>query len=152
MPTEKVTPEQAQLQLPLYDLRREAKLRLARDWLFACYFADTLEESNKLAPPGSDENAYMRMVVGYWEQACALLNHGALNQGLFFDLNGEFFAVWERMRKVAPEFRQQFHMPMFLAHMERVAEKYEKWMNERAPGHLEMMRQWTLQMREAAKG
>jgi hypothetical protein len=150
MPEEKVTPEQAQLQLQLYDLRREAKLRLARDWFFARYFADSMEEGNKLTPPGSDENAYMRMVVSYWEQACALMNHGALNRELFFELNGEFFAVWERMKKVVPQFREQFRMPTFLAHMEKAAQGYEGWMNKRAPGHLEMMREWTQQMREAA--
>jgi hypothetical protein len=38
------THEQGQLQLELYDLRREAKLRQAREWYFRNYFADTLEE------------------------------------------------------------------------------------------------------------
>jgi len=149
---DKVTPEQAQLQLQLYELRREAKLRTARDWMFAHYFAESMEESNKLAPMGSEENAYMRMVMSYWEQACALVNHGALHEELFFELNGEFFAVWERMKKVVPAFREQFRMPPFLAHMEKAAQRYEKWMEARAPGHLQMMRQWAQQMREGAKG
>jgi hypothetical protein len=31
------------------------------------------------------------MVLGYWEQACALLNHGLLHEQLFFETSGEFF-------------------------------------------------------------
>ncbi len=45
MPNRKPTHEQGQLQLQLYDLRREAKLRQARDWFAQNYFADTFEES-----------------------------------------------------------------------------------------------------------
>jgi hypothetical protein len=46
------THEQGQLQLEIYDLRREAKLRQARDWFFRNYFADTFDESMRIAPPG----------------------------------------------------------------------------------------------------
>ena len=39
------THEQAQLQLKLYDLRRETRLRQARDWYWQKYWADTLDEA-----------------------------------------------------------------------------------------------------------
>jgi hypothetical protein len=32
-------------------------------------------------------------VIGYWEQACALLNYGLLHEDLFFETSGEFFGV-----------------------------------------------------------
>ena len=35
------------------------------------------------------------MVIGYWEQACALLNYGLLREDLFFATSGEFFGVCE---------------------------------------------------------
>jgi hypothetical protein len=152
MSTNEPTHAQAQLQLQLYDLRREAKLRQAREWFFQHYFADNLEESNRLAPAGSQENAYLRMLVSYWEQACALLNYGLLHEELFFQTSGEFYGVWVRLRTVVPGMREQFRHPAILAHMEKAAQRYEEWTNKHAPGHLEVMRQFSQQMRaEAAK-
>ena len=51
----KPTAEDAHLILELYDLRREAKLRQARDWYFRNYFADTLEEGMRIAAPGTEK-------------------------------------------------------------------------------------------------
>jgi len=144
------THAQAQLQLQLYDLRREAKLRQAREWFFQHYFADSLEESNRLAPAASQENAYLRMLVSYWEQACALLNYGLLHEELFFQTSGEFYGLWDRLRKVVPEMREQFRYPLMLAQMEKAAQRYEEWTNKRAPGHLEAMRQFSQRMRAEA--
>jgi hypothetical protein len=151
MPKAKPNAAQAQLHLQLYDLRREAKLREARDWFLQKYFAESLEESGRLTPPGSQENAYMRMVVSYWEQACALLNYGLLHEDLFFETSGEFYAVWDRIKPIISDYRKQFSYPPFLAHMEKTAERYEKWMSKRAPGYLASMRQWTRQMRAQAR-
>jgi len=48
----KPTHEQAQLHLQVYDLRREARLRQARDWFQQHYKAETFEEAMKLMTPG----------------------------------------------------------------------------------------------------
>lgn len=150
MPKGKPTPAQAQLHLQVYDLRREAKLRQAREWFFANYSPRSLEESNKLAPPGSEQNAYARMVMSYWDQACALLNYGLLHEELFFETSGEFFQVWESLRHVVPAIRKEYRAPHFVAHLEKAAKRYEKWLNKRAPGALELARQRREQMRAAA--
>jgi hypothetical protein len=152
MPKTKPTHAQAQLQLQLYELRREAKLRQAREWFVGKFYADTVEEINQLAPPGSGENAYMRMVTSYWEQACALLNAGLLHEDLFFEASGEFFLVWERCKSAIPALRKTYKYPPFLINLEKAAQRYERWMAKRAPGHLAAMRQWMQQMRQAAQG
>ncbi len=51
-----VTHEQANLMLKLYDLRREAKLREARDWFAANFHVKNAEEAMRLCPFGSIEN------------------------------------------------------------------------------------------------
>src|SRR5438045_4238755 len=94
----KPTYEQAQLHLQLYEQRREARLREARDWFFKNYFVSTMEDSMRIAAPGTDNGALAMMVFSYWEQACALLNYGLLHEDLFFETTGEFFGVWERTR------------------------------------------------------
>jgi hypothetical protein len=143
----KPTHEQAQLHLQVYDLRREAKLRQARDWFQQNYNAKTFDEAMRLMSPGSEAGAFVGMVIGYWEQACALLNYGLLHEGLFFETSGEFFGVWEMLKPTVPEFRQRFADPNLLANMEKAAKRYEEWSEQRAPGHIEAMRQMMQQMR-----
>jgi len=144
----KPTHEQAQLQLQIYEERREPKLREARDWFFKNFFADTLDEAMRIAQPMTDGGKYWSMVVSYWEQACALLDYGLLHEDLFFETNGEFFGVWERVRPMIAEGRKRFANNHFLYHMEQAAQKYEKWAENHSPGHVAAMREWGKQMRQ----
>src|SRR5215204_5375898 len=123
----KPTHEQAQLHLQVYDLRREARLRQARDWFQQNYRAETMEEAMKIAAPGTETGINVGMVIGYWEQACALLNYGLLNEDLFFETSGEFFFVWEQLKAVAPQFREQFHDQTMLSNLEQTAKRFEEW-------------------------
>ena len=140
----KPTPEQAQLHLQVYDLRREERLRKARDWFQQNYRAQTFEEAMRFAP-GTEQGTFVGMVIGYWEQACALLNYGLLHEELFFETSGEFFGVWELLKPVVPEFRKQFKDPNMLANLEKAAQRFEKWQERRAPGNIAAMRQWMKQ-------
>jgi len=142
----KPTHEQAQLHLQVYDLRREARLRQARDWFFRNYFVEKLDDAVHIAAPGTEGGALAGMVISYWEQACALLNYGLLHEGLFFETSGEFFGVWERVKPILPEARERFVNTQFLAHMERAAKRFESWMESRSPGHVAAMRQFMEQM------
>jgi hypothetical protein len=148
----KPTHEQAQLHLQVYDLRREAKLRQARDWFQQNYNAETFDDAMRIMKPGTESNAFTGMVIGYWEQACALLNYGLLHEDLFFETSGEFFGIWEQLKKVVPEFREKFGDKYLLSNMEKTAQRYEEWANKRNPGSVEKMRQFMKQERaQAAK-
>jgi hypothetical protein len=138
----KPTYEQAQLHLQVYDLRREARLREARDWFQQKYRAKTFDEAARLTGPGTPTQAFFGMVIGYWEQACTLLNYGLLHEELFFETSGEFYGVWELLKPVVPEFREKFKDPNMLANLEKAAKRYEAWSEKRAPGHIAAMRQF----------
>ena len=101
--------------------------------------------------PGTEHNAFVGMVMGYWEQTCALLNYGLLHEDLFFETNGEFFGIWEQLKPVVPQFREQFKEPHLLANMEKAAQRYEAWSEKRAPGHIAAMREWMKQERAKTK-
>lgn len=146
----KPTHEQAQLHLQVYDLRREARLREARDWFQQNYRAQTFDDAMRIAPFGTQHGNYVGMVIGYWEQACALLNYGLLHEDLFFETSGEFFGVWEALKPVVPEFRQRFVEPNMLANLEKAAQRYEAWCERRAPGHIAAMREMMRQERSVA--
>jgi hypothetical protein len=143
----KPTQEQAQLHLQIYDMRREARLRQGRDWIFKNYFVDNLEDAMRIAAPGTETGALAMMVFSYWEQACALLNYGLLHEGLFFETSGEFFGVWELVKPIVPQARERFVNKQFLAHTEKAAQRYEAWIESRSPGHIAAMRQFMKQMR-----
>jgi len=147
----KPTHEQAQLHLQVYDLRRETRLRQARDWFQQKYRAETMEEAMRIAAPGTEGGTFFGMVIGYWEQACALLNYGLLHEDLFFETSGEFFWVWETLKPVAVQFREAFKDPNMLSNLERAAKRFEEWSDQRAPGHIAMMRQWAEQEKAKAK-
>jgi hypothetical protein len=147
----KPTHEQAQLHLQVYDLRREARLRQARDWFQKSYNAETMEEAMKIAPMGTEHGNFLGMVIGYWEQACTLLNYGLLHEDLFFETSGEFFGVWEKLKAVVPQFRQAFKDPNMLGNLEQAAKRFEEWAEKRSPGHVAAMREYMQQERAKAK-
>ena len=142
--------EQAKLHLQVYNLRREARLRQARDWFFKNYVVNNFEDMMRIAAPGTEGGAFAGMVIGYWEQAAALLNYGLLHEDLFFETSGEFFGVWELVKPVVPEARERFLDKQFLAHLEKVAQRYEAWKERRAPGHISAMRGFMQQMRASS--
>src|SRR5262249_16491097 len=147
----KPTFEQAQLHLQLYEMRREAKLRQARDWFFANYYARNLDEAMRLGAPGTETGTHYMMGVSYWDQACAFLNYGFVHEDLFFETSGEFFGVWERVKPTLEEGRTRFSSKLYLAHLEKAAKRYETWIEGRSPGNLAAMRQFMEQMRPKTK-
>lgn len=143
----KPTHEQAQLHLQVYEQRREARLRPARDWFIQNYFPVNFDEAMRIAAPGTEGGAFFGMVIGYREQPCALLNYGLLHEDLFFETSGEFFGVWEQLKPVVAEGREKFKYNGFCAHMEKTAQRYETWIESRSPGHIAAIREFMKQMR-----
>src|SRR5580704_16118532 len=141
------THEQAQLQLQVFEERREQRLRQAREWFFQNYFANTAEEAMKAAPMGTEQGTNVMMVFSYWEQTCALLNYGLLHEDLFFETSGEFFGVWERVKASVPQGREKFVNKQFLANLEKAAQRFESWAESRNPGQVAAMRQFMQQTR-----
>src|SRR5262249_3123115 len=58
---------------------------------------DDVKEVFTNAQKYPEQNAYLRQVVSYWEMVAAMVNHGSIDRGLFFDTNGEFFGVWAKI-------------------------------------------------------
>jgi len=115
------THEDANLILRLYDLRREEKLRQARDWFFKNFHARNIEEFGKLCPHGSQEHAYHRMVTSYWDMAASFVTSGVLHEELFAQNNRELLFVWERIRDIVPAVREGNKNPKLAKNLETVA-------------------------------
>jgi len=135
----------AELLLRLYDLRREARMRQARSWFMREFRADSMEEFYQRFPAGAQENDFFRMVVSYWDMAGSVVNHGLIKEEFFFENSSEFWAVWEKTKALAPEWREKRKNPFLWKNLELLADKYEKWMAKRAPEALDVFRQQVLQ-------
>jgi hypothetical protein len=116
------TYDDANLVLRLYDLRREEKLRAARAWFMKSFKAKTFQEMRELCPPGSDEDAYARMVVTYWDMAASFVTSGVLNFELFAASGNELLFVWTRVRKLVPEVRVAFNTQRAYQNLEKVGQ------------------------------
>ena len=114
------TYDDANLILRLYEMRREERLRRARAWFTSNFRVKTWDELQKLAPTGSDENASYRMVVTYWDMVASFITSGVLHQELFFQSGREMLLVWERLKVVLPDIREQYKDPNLWGHLETV--------------------------------
>jgi hypothetical protein len=130
----------AELLLRLYELRREEKLRQAREWFMREFYVQSLEESRQRFPSGSQENTYYRMVTSYWEMVASIVNHGLIKEDFFFENTGEIWIVWQRIKPLAPALRETSKNPLYWKNLESLCEKFEKWMAQRAPEALATLR------------
>jgi len=129
--------DDANLVLKLYDMRREPRLRDARAWYAASFKVKTMEEFAALCPPGSEANASFRMVTSYWEMVGSFLTSGVLNAVLFYQSGRELLFAWERLKDLAPIFRQNNRNPLEWKNFEQAAEAYIAWWSAQAPGAYE---------------
>jgi len=130
----------AELILRLYELRREEKLRRAREWYLREFRAETSEDFARQCPPGSDARTSFRMVVSYWEMAASIVNHGLIKANFFFESNSEFFVVWDRLKPLARILREEYRNPHQWTNLEALAGEFEKWISKQAPGALDALR------------
>jgi hypothetical protein len=119
----KATATDAQLILQLYDLRREAEMRKARNWWFVSFWPRNADDFMKIAfTPGSQENNWLRQVSGYWNMAASFVLQGALNADLFLQpaVSGEMFIVFAKVHPFLKELRQKAGDPYMFATIEKV--------------------------------
>ena len=110
--------ESADLLLKLYDLRREPVMRKARAWFRGQFTPASAEEI--LTVYRGKSSAPYRMVTTYWNMAAALVLHGAIDEQMFADVNGEHMMVYAKLRPFLGEIRAQLNNPTYLDKLEQV--------------------------------
>ena len=120
--------ESATLIIRLYELRRDVTMREARNWYARSFNPSSADEI--LQTLGGPNSAHFRMVTSYWDMACSLVLHGAIDEAMFADANGEHHIVWAKIEPFIAEFRARMGNT-YLASLEKVVMK--------APGAAERM-------------
>jgi hypothetical protein len=142
----KATATDAQLILQLYDLRREAEMRKARNWWFVQFWPKNADDFMKVAfTPGSPENNWLRQVSGYWSMAASFVLHGALSSDLFLQpaVSGEMFIVFAKILPFLKELREKAGDPEMFGTIEKVimSSKYGRERLKFMVKRVEMMRE-----------
>jgi hypothetical protein len=107
--------ESAKLILQLYDLRREERMRQSRDWWFMFNPTSASDFMTAMMQP---DNWKMRQAIGYWEMTAGIVNHGAIDEAMFHDTNGEFLLIYAKVQPFLAELRKQD--PKMLAQVEKM--------------------------------
>jgi hypothetical protein len=112
--------DDADLILKLYDLRREATMREARNWFFSFNPTSAQDVIDTLL---GEHSGHYRMVISYWDMAAALVNSGAIDEQLFNETNGEHIFIYTKIQPVIEEIRTMFGSPDFLHNLETVVKR-----------------------------
>ena len=123
----------AQVILELYDLRREAEMRKARNWWLAEFWPASAEDFMKVAQAmGTQENNWLRQVGGYWGIAASLVLNGAVSEELFLRpaFSGEMFLMYAKVYPFIKELREKVGDPEAFLDIEKVITN-TKWGRDR---------------------
>ncbi len=110
--------ESADLLVKLYDLRREATMREARNWYFREFNPSTVDDvMTAVAGPHS---GHFRMVTSYWDMAASFVLNGAIDEQMFNDATGEQLGVFAKIEAFLADYRAKTGYPNYLANLEKV--------------------------------
>ena len=112
--------DDADLILKLYDLRREATMREARNWFFSFNPTSVQDVIDALL---GEHSGHYRMVISYWDMAAAMVNNGAIDEQLFNETNGEHIFIYAKIQPVIEEIRTMFGSPEVLHNLETVVKR-----------------------------
>lgn len=131
--------ESADLIMKLYELRREEKMREARNWIIS-FFPESAADVMKTMV-GAETSAYYRMVVSYWEMAASFVNHGAIDEEMFWDASGEAIIVFSKVEPFLEELRANLGSEKYLKNLETLIMKLPD-AKEMLAARREMMKRW----------
>lgn len=114
--------DDARLILELYNLRREPEMRKARDWWLTRFWPKNADDFMKVASAmGTQENAWLRQVGGYWGIAVSFVQNGVVSEKLFFEPSfcGELLFIFAKVRPFLKELREKMQNPELFLTVEK---------------------------------
>lgn len=91
-------------------------MRQARSWMIS--FVPESAADVMQAMINTETSAYYRMVTTYWDMAASMVNHGAIDEEMFNDAQGEHFVVFSKIEPFLAELRETMGSPKMLGNLE----------------------------------
>ena len=119
----KPTAADADLILKLYDLRREAEMRKARNWWLVNFWPESADDFMKIGDghgnPGKQLAAPGRRILEYGRFATLA---GTVNEELVLDpsFSGEMFFIYAKVKPFLGELRAKMKNPRMFANIEKL--------------------------------
>jgi len=115
------TAQDADLIIKLYQLRTDETMRKARNFVILEFFPESAADVQALFTNTEhpEWNHYYRQASSYWDMAAAMVNHGSIDQALFFDTNGEFLVIWAKIGDYIEDLRK-FFGPQYMVNLEKL--------------------------------
>ncbi len=139
--------ESAQLNLQLFDLRREPVLRKARDWFISEFHPADVAEYFALMQ--TEKNAWLRMVLGYWDMAASMVVQGAITQESFIAAHSEIIGAFAKVHPFLAEIRERMG-PHAMANIETVVMAMPDAETEMAARRARLKARWESQQASKA--
>ncbi len=140
--------ESADLILKLYDLRREATMREARNWMMSFFPESAADVMQAILNP--ETTGYYRMVTSYWNMAASFVNHGAIDEEMFTDAHDEHFVVFSKIEPFLPELKEMTGNPNMLGNLEKLIMRQPDAKEKLAKAR-ESMKGWIKASKEMSK-
>jgi hypothetical protein len=121
MKAKKATPEQVELILRLYELRRETVMREARSFVGGPFFPRSDDDLVAVVTRGGKETGFVLQVYGYWDMVSAFVIHGMLSEALLYDTCAEMYFQFAKIYPYLKGFRQKMNLPEWMQSLEKVA-------------------------------
>src|SRR5260370_38008129 len=142
----KPTIDDARLILELYDLRREAEMRKARQWWVTTVWPKRAEDFIKVASAmGSEENNWLRQGGGDWGIAVSFVLNGVVSEKLFFQDSffGGLYFIFAKVRPFLAEIREKMNNPELFLNIEKaiMGSKIARAQFEKVEARVSAMRQ-----------
>ena len=125
--------------MKLYELRREDTMREARNW-FISFFPESADDVMRVMIDPKT-SAFYRMVITYWDMAASFVNHGAIDEKMFLDSNGECIVMFAKVQPFIDELRVNMGNPNYLKNLEDLLMKLPN-AEEMLAGRRELMQRW----------
>ncbi len=139
--------ESAQLNIQLFDLRREPLLRKARDWFLLEFHPATFDEYVKELT--GEKNSWMRMVMGYWDMATSMVVSGAIDQDSFIASHGEVIGTFAKIQPFLGDLRGRMG-PSVCVNIEKVVMAMPDALEEMERRRVRLKARWESQQASKA--
>ena len=117
----KATTADAEICMKLLELRREAEMRKARQFVnFDFQPKSAADVLNLMQTMGKQENAWLRQVLSFWDYAASLIIHDVVHPDLFLAWNGEMVFIYAKFQPFLKELRQVMEYPEFMLNVQKV--------------------------------